>query len=174
MKFEVNSEDKSIVMAENGKMVARLKDSVNPYMYIPDVDPDLGSSVALHVLNGLNRVHDARFGEAVNVANILSRGDFEDEIIQKYSSNDKFSLKFSEKSLTIRVAETNHMLMNLNLDDGQWQFDFDGGAPEQLVQQTYLRFHALGDAGKSMGGEQLVEALSAKKLENKQDLSMGL
>lgn len=172
MKFELNEKDKSIVMAENGKMVARLKDSVNSYMYIPDVDPSLGGSVALHVLNGLNRVHDAKFGEGFNVANILSRGDFEDELSQKYKPSDKFNLVFSENTLTIRVAETNHKLMDINIDNGKWQFDFDGGAPEQLVQQTYLRFHALGEQGKSMSGEQLVQSLGEKKLENKQELSM--
>lgn len=167
--FKFNKEKGQIELGDTGKVVAR-KDSPDSRMFNPDVDPSIGAKLALHVISGLYRRHSIRFGEGDMVAHQLTQDEFPlSETLNKGS--EKQTIAYSEYSNTIRVEETNHLLMKRRGDE--WIFDFDSGAPEQLVQQAYLRFYQNPEL-KHAEPAQLVEALSGgrgRELES-QALSM--
>ncbi len=135
--FKYNPSERQIELGDTGKRVARY-DGIDSNMLVPDVDPSIGAKVALHVLNGLNRVHDIRFGTGNVAADLLQNADFSEPKKQNLV-HDSHSIEYNEYSDTIRVKETNHMLMKRN--GIEWVFDFDNGAPEALVQQAFLRFY---------------------------------
>ncbi|MBR37169.1 MAG: hypothetical protein CMF13_02235 [Idiomarina sp.] len=168
--FKYNEQEKQIELGDTGKVVARYDARVSN-MLVPDVDPSIGAKVALHVLNGLNRVHDIRFGTGEKAAKLLQEADFSEPKSQRLV-HDKHTLSYNEYSDTVRVKETNQLL--LKKEGESWVFDFDGGAPEQLVQKTYLKFYENPEL-KTASPEVLVDALSGNGMTRKLETnSLGL
>jgi len=162
--FKYNKETSSIELGDTGKVVAK-RDPRISNMFIPDVDPSIGAKLALHVLNGINRVHDIQFGSGETAAKLLMEADFSEPKKQNLV-HDTHNIEYNEYTDTLRVKETNHLLMKRVGSD--WEFDFDGGAPEALVQRAYLRFYQ-DPALKQAEPEALVKVLSVgqeRKLDN--------
>lgn len=159
MIFKYNEETENIELGDTGKVVAKPHSNISN-MLIPDVDPSIGAKVALHVFNGINRVHDIKFGAHTRAAELLTAGGF-DEPKKQDLFHDSHSLTYNEYSDTIRVKETNHLLMAKNPNTDQWEFNFDSGAPEQLAQQSFLRFHA-NPSLRNASPDELLAGLNSK------------
>lgn len=168
--FKYNKDKQQIELGDTGKVVAR-RDSSNSRMFVPDVDPSIGSKVAVHVLSGLYRRHSIRFGEGEMAAESLSKGEFPLSETLNPESLKENSLEYNEYTDTVRVKETNQMVMKRKGDD--WVFDFDSGAPEALVQQAFLRFHQNPELRRA-DSRQLMDALNGRPEQKLEGQELGM
>jgi hypothetical protein len=156
--FKYNKEKDQIELGDTGKAVAK-KDPNILRMFNPDVDPSIGAKLALHVLNGLNRVHDIRFSSGEGAAKLLTESDFSEPLKQDFF-HDSHTIEFSEYSATMRIKETNTMMMKSG-DNGDWVFDMGGQIPEPILHKSFLIMHANPEL-KRASGEDLLVALTSK------------
>lgn len=152
-RFTYNPELDRIELDNTGLQVA-IRDSAD--QFTPDLDPKIGKSIALHLINGMSRIHECRWGTGEAVAARLTEGNFGDtpQWKQERYGNQTFTLGWSEYSDTIRIEETNMMVMKKN-DNGRWQFDFDSACDEPTLQRAFLRFHTNPDARTASGPDML-------------------
>ena len=169
-KFTYNQEKDRIELGTTGLQVA-VRDTAN--QFTPDCDPKIGAPIALHLINGMSRKHECRWGNGSDIAARLTEGNFGDTPQWKQDRNngEKFTLEYSEYSDTIRIAELNTMVMKRD-QDKRWTFDFDSAGDEPLLQKTFLLFHRNQDL-RGASGPEMLEALtnSKPKYDNAQELS---
>lgn len=160
-QFTYNSEKDRIELGDTGLQVA-VRDTAN--QFTPDCDPKIGAPIALHLLNGMIRVHECRWGSGEKVAARLSEGNFGEEPTwqQKRYKGEVFSLSYNQYTDTIRIPELNTLVMKRNQSDGQWAFDFDGAGEEELLKKTFLLFHRNQDL-RGVSGPEMLEALTNPK-----------
>jgi hypothetical protein len=151
--FTYNPESDQIELESTGQVVAK-RDPNLSNMFNPYVDSQVDPETALHVLKGLTREHDIRFGPGDEAAELLSTMDFSKPLVQEFF-HDAHSLVFSEYTNTIRVKETNVMMMRKLTDTSEWVFDIGGEIPEPLLNEAFLRFYA-NPANKIASGEYLL------------------
>jgi hypothetical protein len=166
--FKYNKEKDQIELGDTGKVVAS-KDPNTLRMFNPNVDPSIGAKVALHVLDGLNRIHDIRFSSGEGAAKLLTESDFSEPLKQDFF-HDTHTIEFSAYTETMRIKETNVMMMKRDSKTGEWVFDMGGQIPEPMLHKAFLTMHANPEL-KRASGEELLTALTSKpkpKLENQE------
>jgi hypothetical protein len=157
--FKYNADLEQIELGNTGKVVAK-KDVSIVNMFNPHVDSTLSPDIALHVLKGLDRVHEIRFSPGEGAAKLLTDMDFSEPLKQEFN-HDTHTLEFSEYSETIRIAETNTMMMKRQTltAENEWVFDVGGQIPEAMLEDAYLKFYANPEL-KDLPGEELLKVLT--------------
>jgi hypothetical protein len=169
--FKYNKEKEQIELGDTGKVVAK-KDPNIPNMFNPDVDPSIGAKVVLHVLKGLSRVHDIRFSSGSRSAELLTSSDFSEPVNEKFF-HDSHSFEFSSYTDTIRLKETNVMVMKKSHGEGDWVFDMGGQIPEKMLHKAFLTVHANPELKKASGGD-LLAAISGKPVLKQEPQELGM
>jgi hypothetical protein len=160
--FTYNPSLKQIELGNTGKVVAK-KDVSIVNMFNPHVDSTLSPDIALHVLKGLDRVHEIRFSPGEGAAKLLTDMDFSEPLKQEFK-HDTHTLEFSEYSETIRIAETNVMMMKRQTltQANEWVFDVGGNIPEEILQEAYLKFYANPEL-ENLPGDELLRELTGNE-----------